>query len=273
MTYPRDLAALALAVIFISLGAIAGPVQRLDPKQAVAQSQAAIGRLLGEHVLTTSEQQELPLATLRGRPLVISLIYTSCSSVCPLATRQLEEAVARANRTLGPGRFNVLTVGFDARNDTPARVAQFAAAQGAVAANWRYASADSETLAALLEELGFSYAVATGGFDHITQTTLVDAEGRIRRHVYGEEFSPEMLVEPLRDIVLGRFQATLAAPDLLERIRYICTTFDPRVGRYRIDYGLVFGASIAAVSLVVGFALLGREWWRTRRAAARSSRT
>lgn len=259
--------AAVLAGALAAFEAVAAPVQRLDPREVIARSEAAIGRLLGDHVLTTSDQQPLALSALRGRPVVVSLIYTSCSSVCPVATRQLEGAVARANRLLGPGRFTVLTIGFDARNDTPARVAQFAAAQGALAPNWRYASADPATLSALLDELGFSYAEATGGFDHITQTTLVDAEGRIMRQVYGEDFPAAMLVEPLRDLVLGRVGAAVSAASLLERIRYICTTFDPGEGRYRIDYGLIFGSSIAALSLVVGFALLAREWMRSRRAS------
>ncbi len=255
----------ALAGAIAAFGAVAAPVQRLDPRAVVARSEAAIGRVLGDHVLTTSDQQPLPLSALRGQPVVISLVYTSCASVCPVATRQLEDSVARANRLLGAGRFTVLTIGFDARHDTPARVAQFAAAQGAAAPNWRYASADAATLSALLDELGFSYAEATGGFDHITQTTLVDAEGRVRRHVYGEDFPFAMLVEPLRDLVFGRFRAVVAAPDLLSRIRYICTTFDPGAGRYRIDYGLVFGSGIGALSLVVCFALFAREWKRSRR--------
>ena len=44
---------------------------------------------------------------------------------------------------IGPDRFEVLTVGFDARNDTPARLAQFASMQGIKSPNWRLASADA----------------------------------------------------------------------------------------------------------------------------------
>jgi protein SCO1/2 len=53
---------------------------------------------------------------------------------------------------------------------------------------------------------------------------------------------------------------------LIDRLKYICTTYDPGGGRYRIDYGLVFGSVIAALSLVVFGALLWREWRRTVRA-------
>jgi len=262
----RTLCAAALALVAVAPAAGATQVQRLEPREVFARSQAAIGRVVSDFTLTTSDERPLSLAALRGRPVVVSLIYTSCSTVCPVATRQLEDAVARANRLIGPGRFTVLTIGFDARNDTPTRVAQFAAAQGAMLPNWLFASGDAPTLSALLDELGFSYAAATGGFDHISQTTLIDAEGRVRRHVYGEDFPSAMLLEPLRDLVFGRWAATLAAPQLLDRIRFICTTFDPGAGRYRIDYGIVFGSVIGALSLLVCFALFAREWRRSHRA-------
>ena len=37
----------------------------------------------------------------------------------------------------------------------------------------------------------------------ITQTTIIDRDGRIYRHVYGEEFPVRMFMEPLKDVVYG----------------------------------------------------------------------
>jgi len=234
---------------------------RFDPRQALEKSEQAIGRLIGAYRLIDSTGSPLVLRDLRGKPLVISLVYTACSSVCPPTTQHLIDAVAEAGRMIGSDRFNVLTVGFDARNDTPQRLAQFASIQGVKLANWRLASADSATIEALLRDLGFSYVAIAGGFDHVTQTTIVDAEGRIYRHVYGEDFPLQMFIEPLKDVVYGtRTMFSLAG--VIDRIKFICTTYDPGAGRYRIDYGLVFGSVIAAFSLVVMGGLLLREWIR-----------
>ena len=83
----------------------------------------------------------------------------------------------------------MLTVGFDARNDTPARMAQFAARAGREAApTGGLRAAMPRTMSALLRDLGFSYAAVAGGFDHVTQTTIVDRDGRIYRQVYGDDF-------------------------------------------------------------------------------------
>jgi protein SCO1/2 len=238
---------------------------RLDPRAAVERSEAAIGRAVGAYVLTEPTGRPLALATYRGKPLVISLVYTSCGSVCPATTQHLIGAVTEARRILGVGEFAVLTVGFDARNDTPARMAQFAATQGVSFENWRLASADAGTLSALLRDLGFSYATVAGGFDHVTQTTILDRNGKIYRHVYGDDFPVQMLVEPLKDVIYGTV-TSFTFNGLIDRIKFICTTYDPGAGRYRIDYGLMFGSVIAALSLATMGGLILREWRRTKRA-------
>jgi protein SCO1 len=254
-------AVLAAGFAFAAVASVASAAERLDPRLVIARSEAAIGRTIGNYHLTDSTGTPLSFAAMRGKPLVVNLVYTACSSVCPPATQHLIDVVREAGRVIGFDRFAVLTVGFDARNDTPTRMAQFASLQGVKLSNWRLASADAATIEALLRDLGFSYVAAAGGFDHITQTTILDRDGKIYRHVYGEDFPLQMFIEPLKDVVYGT-GSPFTFGGLVDRIKFICTTFDPGAGRYRIDYGLAFGSVIAALSLVVMGGVLLREWRR-----------
>ena len=127
--------------------------------------------------------------------------------------------------------------------------------------NWRVASGDAATIAALLGDLGFSYRAVAGGFDHPTQTTILDRDGKIYRHVYGEAFPLRMFMEPMKDVVYGT-STPFSFTGIVDRIKFICTAYDPGAGRYRIDYGLVFGSVIAAFSLLVMGGLILREWLR-----------
>lgn len=242
------------------------PAGRLDPQRVIERSESAIGRTIGAYSLTGTTGEPISLAALRDKPLVVSLVYSACSSVCPVTTQHLIDAVAQANQFFGPDQFNVLTIGFDARNDTPARMAQFASIQGIKAPNWQVASADPATITAILRDLGFSYASVAGGFDHITQTTVLERGGKVYRHVYGDEFPIRMFMEPMRDVVYGR-STPLTVSGIIDRIKFICTTFDPGAGRYKIDYGLVFGSVIAAISLLIFGLLILREWRKTSRHA------
>lgn len=246
----------------------AAPSVQLDAQAAYDLSQAAIGRRLGNHMLTDQNGAPLALSNLRGRPLVISLVFTSCSSVCPVTTDHLRDSVIAARKTLGAESFAVLTFGFDARRDRPARLAAFAEAHRlSDTADWHLASADAETTEALLGDLGFSWRAAAGGFDHVTQTSIVDAEGRLYRQIYGEAFPLPVLVEPLKDLVLGTATRSAAAADLWDRVLFLCTVYNPLTGAYRFDYGIFFGIFFGGLSLLLTGIVILRLWIGNRRAA------
>lgn len=266
----------ALLLLAVGLaGAMAGSVAHqahaagtaLDAKVAYDLSQAAIGRSLPDYVLTDENGQPLSLAQLRGRPLVVSLVFTSCSTVCPITTERLREAVLEARRTLGHDKFAVLTFGFDAGRDRPAQLTGFANTHRLKGiGDWYLASADAETTQALLKDLGFSWREAAGGFDHVTQTTILDGEGRIYRQVYGETFPLPVFMEPLKDLVLGTVTRSVAPADLWDRIAFVCTVYNPFTGAYRFDYGIFFGIAIGGLSLVLTGLIIFKLWLGNRRA-------
>jgi protein SCO1 len=264
MTRWRAVGAASALLGLLALPAVAAPP--LDPAAAIAKSTQAVGRAVGDHTLTDSHGTRFSLADYRGKPLVISLVYSSCSSVCPPTTQHIIDAVTEAGRMFGLDRFAVLTVGFDARNDTVPRMAQFASQQGIKLPNWRVASGDVAIIAALLNDVGFSYREVAGGFDHPTQTTILDRDGRVYRQVYGESFPLRMFMEPMKDVVYGR-AAPLSFGGIIDRIKLICSAYDPGSRRYRFDFGLLFGAAIAALSLFGLAGLILREWIRSGRAA------
>lgn len=242
---------LVLAILALSCTA----QTRLDDREALRISQAAIGRTLGGYTFTTADQAPLSFEQLRGRPVLLSLVYTSCYYVCPSLTLQLREAVKVARATLGANSFSVVTVGFDTGNDTPERMAAFARERGVIMPGWYFASSDAATMARLVRDTGFTYFASPKGFDHITQTTVVDAEGRIVLQVYGSDFAAPAVVEPLKKLVWGRNLERGTVEGIVNRVRLFCTIYDPTSGRYRFDYSLV--VEIVAGALALGMAAVG----------------
>ncbi len=255
----------ALIALAIAAGALPARAD-INADAAFELSQAAIGNHVGDHVLNSMDGKALSLADFRGKPLVISLVFTSCSSVCPVGTEVLRAHVREAQDILGEDSFAILTFGFDARNDKPAQLAGFANSHRLTSmANWHLASADEATTAALLHDLGFSYESAAGGFDHITQTSVIDAEGRVYRQLYGEAYPLPLFIEPMKDLVLGRSTRSLAPADLWDRLAFICTVYDPATGAYRFDYSIFFGIVIGGVSLILTGIVILRLWLGNRR--------
>jgi protein SCO1/2 len=241
-------------------------VAALEPGSSLAVSQQAIGRTLGDYSFVDAKGVRLHLRELRGKPLVISLIYTGCTHVCPVITQRLPAAVEEAQRLMGPGRFTVITVGFDVRNDTPMRMAAFARAQGVDLPNWRFLSGDEASVSALAADLGFTYMASGGGYLHAAQTTIVDRDGRVYRQVYGDDFPIQVFMEPLKEAVYGTVGSLTSLSSLADRVRFLCTVYDPSQGRYRISYAIAMGLLAGLISLGTTAVVISRAWLNSRRA-------
>lgn len=231
-----------------------------DAKSALDASQAAIGRAPGDHALTAADGSRIVLSQFRGRPLVISPIYTSCFHICPTTTNHLARVAGIASSVVGEDGFAVLTVGFDTANDTPQRMREYARERGIDSPQWTFASGDAAAMRALLDDLGFRYAPSAAGFDHLIQATLIDAEGRVYRQVYGQEFEAPLLVDGIKRLVTGQRAAESTLPALIDSVRLICTVFDPKSGRYRFDWSLILSFAIGVTCLGAVAVFIWRSW-------------
>ena len=235
-----------------------------DAKQALQISQAAIGRTIGDYILHNSQDQPVSLSSYHGKPLVISLIYTSCYHICPTTTQHLLSVVKKAQQALGEDSFHVITIGFDVANDSPNAMRLFAAQQGVDLDTWEFLSIDQPTLDKLARDLGFLYYASPHGFDHLIQATVVDADGKVYRQVYDMKFDTPLLVEPLKELVFGAPKSGSLLTHIGNRIRLFCTVYDPKSGRYIFDYSLFIGMFIGLTTILfVGF-LVVREWRRSQ---------
>jgi protein SCO1/2 len=238
----------------------------LDEKRALRESQAAIGRVVGDYRLTDAEGKAVRLSAFRGKPLVVSFVYTGCFQICPTTTKHLEQMVRQAERAIGPGTFHVATIGFNLPFDTPEAMRDFARRQGVRSENWSFLSPEAGSVEALLADFGFLREATPAGFDHLLQVSIVDAEGRIYRQVYGDAFDAPAFVGPLLELAQNapRPAGTLSA--IVEEIRLLCTIYDPASGKYRVNYAIVIEILVGASVLLVGITSVAIEWRRRRRA-------
>ncbi len=261
-----------IALFTTSLAVAQAPVGRgrapvFDTKLALNASQAAIGKKLEKFQLVDSKGQPVLLSDFLGHPLIISLVYTSCYHTCSVTTRSLAKIIDQAQELFGVENFQVVTIGFDTKFDTPKAMDLFARQQGVESEpNWRFLSGSADELIRLTHQLGFLYAPSPKGFDHMVQATIVDAKGEIYRQAYGETFPSQLLMEPLRTLILGtpRPQET-PVEELVRRVRFFCTTYDPSRDAYRFDYSL-FGCIFCGGSVILMvFFLVIREWRRSKK--------
>lgn len=245
--------------------------EQFQRDQALLISRAVLGSPLSDHHFQDTKGNRVALSSYRGKPLVVSMIFTSCFHICPTTTKHLDAVVKKARDALGEDSFNVITVGFDTVKDTPPMMAQFARQQRVDDPNWQFLSTDEKTVKALARELGFLYFASGNGFDHLIQTSIIAPDGRVHQQVYGLAFDAPLLIEPLKRFVFDSSEATSLLQSISMQVRLFCTVYDPVSDHYRFDYSLFIGIFIGFTcvgALGVALVLEWRKTLRTRRAGA-----
>lgn len=229
--------------------------QTFDEKEALRISQSAIGNQLGDYTFLNNRGRKVRLSDYRGKPLVISMIYTRCPFICATTTRNLS-ALKQSRDALGDDSFGVLTIGFDTKNDTPQAMDDFAQRMDVKLTNWEFVSADAKTIKQLSKDLGFVFFPSPeGGYEHITQTTFVDGKGKVNLQIYGEEFENKTLLEPLKNMIYNIKTAETGFAGLSNKVRLFCTIYDAKTGTYKVDYSYFYGIGMGIlVSLLI-------TWW------------
>ncbi|WP_269498776.1 SCO family protein [Castellaniella sp. S9] len=241
----------------------------LDADHALALSQAALGRRIGDHILVDRGGSPVSLASFRGKPLLVSFIYTGCFRVCPATTRSLQEAVKGLQKSLGVNQFNIVSIGFNQPADSPQALKAFATQYGITAPNWEFLSPPAAIVPDLTADFGFAYAATPAGFDHVLQVSVLDAEGRIVHQIYGEDVAAGALGEPLKMLLAGMplNPSNTLLDNLMDRVRIMCTVVDPETGAYRVDYTLPIQIAGGATFFVLMMIFFINEWRASRRGA------
>ncbi|HEY8478179.1 MAG TPA: SCO family protein [Chloroflexota bacterium] len=153
--------------------------------------------------------ESLALSDLRGKPVVLTFLYTSCPDTCPIVTAKF----AQVHRLLGERAQDValVAVTVDPERDTVARLRQFLEAQG-LADVMRFLTGDRASLEATwaayyigvqrMEAGGHAADHAAGGYTvaHNDALYVIDKHGR-QRVLMREDFAVEDMVRNLETLL------------------------------------------------------------------------
>src|SRR5947207_13073203 len=129
-----------------------------------------------------------------GRPVLLNFIFTTCSSICPLTSRTLEEF----QRQLGAeaAKVHLMSISIDPEPDTPARLTEYAHRFHAVP-QWQYYT--GTTAASITAQKAFD--VYRGEkMSHTAVTLLRAAPGKPWLRIEGF-VTPDELVDDYRNLL------------------------------------------------------------------------
>jgi protein SCO1 len=167
-------------LLFVS-AALAAPAPKEDcckeaPPAAGPISARSIYQLDAKFCSDTG--QCLPLAALRGRPVVLAMFFASCGYACPQLVTDMQALRGRLPAELRDQAAFVL-VSFDTERDTPAALADYRR-QRALDGAWTLLRGDRDAVAELAALLGVKYRrEPSGNFAHSNLITILTREGEI----------------------------------------------------------------------------------------------
>jgi protein SCO1/2 len=217
---------------------------------------------LEELTFTDEEGAPLTLGTLFDRPVVLTLVYYRCPSIC---TPLLQEVAHVADLTdLEPGEdYRIVTISFDP-NDS-AELAKIKKANMLATLEhkqvpedgWRFLTGEEDQIRRITEAVGFHYTRDANEIDFVHAATVIflSPEGKIVRYLNGTRFNPADLKMAVVDASEGR------ARSFMQRIQRLCYSYDPegrayvlKINRIILGVTLIFAGAFGAFLFSKNFA-------------------
>ena len=134
--------------------------------------------------------ETLRMRDLRGKPVVVTFLYSNCRETCPATAQQIRGALDQLGHDVP-----AIAISVDPAGDSEASARRFLAEQN-LTGRLRFALGSREQLAPLWRAYGTT--PQTVRQEHKARAVLVDARGRQRVGFPMQETSPEMIAHDLR---------------------------------------------------------------------------
>ena len=133
----------------------------------------------------TDARKEIRLDSLRGKPVVMALIFTNCQHSCPFIVREMMSLQSALTKRASD-KTQFLLVSIDPERDTPEVLRAFRAKHRIPAERWMLVTGATESVRQLAEKLSFSYAPGSKlQFAHSLLVTVLDDKGVIAHQQAG----------------------------------------------------------------------------------------
>ena len=240
-------AALAVQLLFLA------PANPHEPQDEVLQ-QVGVDERLGARIprqLAFRDQagRSVLLADYFGaEPVILTLNYYGCPTLCPLVFRNLADAVKKlGGLTLGKD-FRIVTVSINP-DESPALAREKSTTTYAMLGSatdpgrhWPFLMGNRTAIESLARAVGVRYTrVGNNDFAHPNVIIIVTADGRVSRYLYGLEQHPRDLKLALIEAAGGR----IGASNLVNSALLYCFHYDPVGRRY-----VLFASRLMTVAML-----------------------
>lgn len=158
------------------------------------------GDTMPDYPFTNEWDRQVRLSDYSGRAIGMTFIYTRCPypTFCPRQSRQFAAASERLKAMEnGPKNWHLLSVSFDPGYDTPDVLLEYGKEYGYDPVRWSFLIGEIIEIDAITEQFGMIVSRDGEGFSHNVRTVVIDAAGKIRKILVGNEWTVDEFVEEM----------------------------------------------------------------------------
>jgi len=149
---------------------------------------------------TDQNAQTVNLASLKGTPVLVDFIYTSCPGPCEIMTQRMAKVADQLGPSFGT-KIRFVSVTIDPEHDGPPKLLEYAKAQGVNRTGWLFLTGPPEQVAALMSAFKVQRVrEPDGSIDHVLAFFLVRGNGGLQGEYSPNHTRPELIAEDI-----GRF--------------------------------------------------------------------
>jgi len=134
------------------------------------------------------------LASLKGKPVLIDFIYTSCASTCPMLTAKMAAIAHKLGPALGAD-VRIVSISLDPEHDSPVELAKYAQTHDAANSGWLFLTGPPEKIDQVLALFKLRRTrESDGSITHSIEAFLLAPDGRQIRQYNALDVSPDAVV-------------------------------------------------------------------------------
>ena len=153
--------------------------------------------------LTDQNGKPVVLSDLKGKPLLIDFIYTSCPGPCRTITQSMERVAQKLGPALGQ-HITFVSISIDPEHEGPPQLLDYSKALDANRAGWFFLSGSPDQIDAVLAAFGLRRErTPSGEIEHLEEVILVGADGREFKVYKGDVLHTDSVLADLQQAAHG----------------------------------------------------------------------